>query len=85
MDDIETKLRACVARLMPAVGPELDLDAHLTEEIGLTSMKLVMLVTALCRELGVGLSSLTEADIAGMTTGRGVVERLDRVRRAEAA
>jgi hypothetical protein len=41
-------------------------------------MKMVLLITGLCQRLGVPLTSLTEIDLAEMTTTAAVIARLDR-------
>jgi acyl carrier protein len=78
MPDLETTVRAHVARLS-GLGPDaIDLSARLDSGLGLTSMKMVLLITGLCQRIGVPLTSLTEIDLAEMTTPAAVIARLDR-------
>ncbi|WP_019872679.1 phosphopantetheine-binding protein [Salinispora oceanensis] len=51
-------------------------DADLAADYGLTSLNKVLFLTALCEDVGVSLSHLTEEDVARMHTLRDVVDAL---------
>jgi|LakMenEpi03Aug12_release.lakeMendotaPanAssembly.Ray.scaffolds.fasta_scaffold4842269_1 acyl carrier protein len=78
MPDLETTVREHVARLAGLTPAAIDPSARLDSGLGLTSMKMVLLITGLCQRLGVPLTSLTEIDLAEMTTTAAVIARLDR-------
>lgn len=80
--DIENAAREALAS---ALGPEppaadLDLDADLSEELGLTSLSKVIFLTSLCDDTSVSLSAFTETDVAGMRTLRDVVRAVTNAR-----
>jgi acyl carrier protein len=51
----------------------IDFDAHLFDELGLTSINLVVLMTSLCEDLEVSLFEFTEADLARLKRPRDIV------------
>jgi acyl carrier protein len=55
---------------------EIDLDASMADDYGLTSLNKVLFLTSVCDEAGVELSHFTEHDVASMTTARDVVEAM---------
>ncbi len=74
---IEASLHRQLSRLLgPKLGADqkIELDRSLAEHYGLTSMKMVLLVTALCEDTGVGLERFTEQDLAAMRTPRQVID-----------
>lgn len=78
MSDLEITVRENVARLCGAKPENIDLSARLDSGLGLTSMKMVMLITGLCQRLGVSLTAFTEIDLAAMTTSAAIIDRLGR-------
>jgi hypothetical protein len=76
--DIETAAREGLARVLAsAVAPEdIDLDLAMADAYGLTSLNKVLFLMAACDDTGVGLSSFTEPDVAGMVTLRDVIAAL---------
>ncbi|WP_018656871.1 acyl carrier protein [Actinomadura flavalba] len=75
--DVESLARTRLAEVAEGVAPDaLDPDAEMAYEYGLTSLKKVMLVTALCAETGVDLGSFTEDDLARLNTLRDLVDVL---------
>ena len=78
MSDLETAVRDHVARLSGLAPDAIELSARLDSGLGLTSMKMVLLITGLCQRLGVPLTSFTELDLAAMTTPAAIIARLDR-------
>jgi acyl carrier protein len=76
--DIEKAAREALASVLgPGRRPaDLDLDAHLSEGLGLTSLNKVIFLMAVCDDTGVSLSAFTETDVAGMHTLRDVVGAL---------
>lgn len=88
MNETETAVRRHVARLARGAAvsdDQLDLDCPLRQEYAISSMKMVMLMTALCNELGVSLSSFDERHLAGVRSGRDLVRLFDQARQAPAA
>lgn len=78
MHDIEVAARDNLARvlLVDVAATDLELDADLADEYGLTSLNKVLFLTAACDDGGVELSSLTEQDVGRMRTLRDVIEIL---------
>lgn len=77
--DIEAMARRNLARLLQEVPPEdIDPDGDMVNEYGLTSLNMVLFLTAMCNESGVGVSNFTEQDLADMRTMRDVTSRLIR-------
>ena len=76
--DWETMTRHVLAGLLSSsrTPEEIDLDADLTRDLGLSSLNKVLLLTALCEDTGVGLSHFTEQDLARMTTPRQILDAL---------
>jgi acyl carrier protein len=80
MSETEMAVRRHVARLARASGAsvdELNLDSQLRQEYAISSMKMVMLMTALCNEIGVSLAKFDERNLAGVRTGRDLVRMFD--------
>lgn len=76
MNEMEAAVRRNVSRVLKPndVPPEaIDLDLSLNRDYGVTSMKMVLLMTALCEETGVALSSFTDQDIESMETSRDII------------
>jgi acyl carrier protein len=75
---VEIAARESLARVLePGAGSaDLDLDADMSEDLGLTSLNKVVFLMAVCDETEVSLSAFTESDVAGMRTLRDVIEAL---------
>lgn len=76
--DIEEAARQGLAAVLedgPAAG-DFALDGELAGEYGLSSLNKVLFLTALCGDLDIDLSRLTEQDVAAMQTLRQVVDLL---------
>jgi hypothetical protein len=77
--DIEAMARRNLARLLQDVAPEdIDPDGDMVNQYGLTSLNMVLFLTGMCNESGVGVSNFTEEDLADMRTMRDVTSRLIR-------
>lgn len=78
--DLEPAARDCLAAALDdEVAPEdIDLDADLVREYGLTSLNRVLLMTSVCDSTGVSVSHFTEHDLAGFRSLRDVVAALAR-------
>jgi hypothetical protein len=75
--ELETAVRHRVGQVIEEVpADELDLDADLTDEYGLTSLNKVLLLTTVCDDVAVDLANLTEHDVAAMRTGRDILTAL---------
>jgi hypothetical protein len=76
--DIESAARDNLARVLESdVRPEdIDLDLDMADGYGLTSLNKVLFLMSVCDDTGVGLSSFTEPDVAGMRTLRDVTSAL---------
>jgi acyl carrier protein len=76
--DIESAARDNLARVLESdVRPEdINLDLDMAEDYGLTSLNKVLFLMSVCDDTGVGLSSFTEPDVAGMRTLRDVTAAL---------
>lgn len=88
MADVEQLVRRCLCAVTErpeGQAATLDLSRDLFDYYGLTSLNLVMLVTAICEEGGIALTSFTEKDIAGFKTPRHIVDTVTRVGEAEQA
>lgn len=83
-DHHEAVARRALAPLVGLAPDDVDLDADLGRDLGLTSINKVLLLTDVCDEVGVDLGSFTEQDLAGMTTLRGVVDAMGRTAEAPA-
>jgi hypothetical protein len=75
---IEIAAREALARVLePGTEPaDLDLDADMSEGLGLTSLNKVIFLMSVCDDTQVSLSAFTESDVAGMRTLRDVVDAL---------
>lgn len=73
MSDLEFIVKRKLAQLLDIDVDRIALDAHLYREHGLTSLKLVLLVTSLCAETGASVFNFTDRDIAGPKTARDFV------------
>jgi acyl carrier protein len=76
--DIEKAAREAIASVLePGLRPaDLDLDADMSEGLGLTSLNKVIFLMSVCDDTSVSLSAFTEADLAAMRTLRDVVGAL---------
>lgn len=79
MTDLISVIVAELVRLVPNIGSadQIAPDAQLSNDLGVTSMQMVLLVTTLCRRLDVPMTAFDEADLAAMTSIRGIVERFE--------
>ena len=75
---VEIAARESLARVLdPGTGSaDLDLDADMSEDLGLTSLNKVVFLMSVCDETEVSLSAFTESDVAGMRTLRDVIDAL---------
>lgn len=79
MSTLETIVARHLARLAdPPVedAATVDLDANLVDGYGLTSLKMMLLITSICDETGTDLSRFTDDDLATMTTARGIAQHI---------
>ena len=68
---VEARLR----ELLPGRADEhLGLEAHLFDELGLTSINLVVLMTSLCEDLDVSLFEFTETDLGRIKRLRDLID-----------
>jgi acyl carrier protein len=76
--DIEKAAREAIASVLePGQEPaDLDLDADMSEGLGLTSLNKVIFLMSVCDDTSVSLSAFTETDLAAMRTLRDVVGAL---------
>lgn len=76
--DIEVTAREDLARVLESGPPpgDIDLEADMTDELGLTSLNKVIFLMSVCDDTQVSLSAFTESDVAGMRTLRDVVQAL---------
>ena len=78
MTTLEAIAKRHLARLVgpPLADVSVDLDAHLVEEYGMTSLKLMLLITSICDDAGADLSRFTEDDLARLATLRGIIRHV---------
>lgn len=79
MTDIEPAVREALAstlRRPPGDAPTLDLAQDLKIDYGLSSLDLIMMMSALCTETGVPLTAFDEDDIAKLQTPGDIVRLL---------
>ena len=77
--DVEAAVRRAVSRQLKSaeLPPEtIALDGSLSDQYGMTSMRMVLLVTSLCDEAGISLSAFTDRDLVGLNTSRDVMQLL---------
>jgi hypothetical protein len=76
--DVEIAVREALARVLePGTKPaDLDLDADMSDRLGLTSLNKVIFLMSACDDTQVSLSAFTESDVAGMHTLRDVIDAL---------
>jgi acyl carrier protein len=76
--DIEKAAREAIASVLePGPDPaDLDLDADMSEGLGLTSLNKVIFLMSVCDDTSISLSAFTETDLAAMRTLRDVVGAL---------
>jgi hypothetical protein len=77
---VEIAAREALARVLEggAESADLDLDADMSERLGLTSLNKVVFLMSVCDESGVSLAAFTESDVARMRTLRDVIDALTR-------
>jgi len=80
--DIEKAARGALASVLGYDrGPaDLDLDADMSDGLGLTSLNKVLFLMSVCDDTSVSLSAFTETDVAAMHTLRDVVAALTNAR-----
>lgn len=79
MSPIETIVRQQLCKTLkrpPSQAGRLNLAESLVYGYGLTSLDLIMLMTAVCAEAGVPLTEFTEEDIAQVRTPSDIVNLL---------
>jgi acyl carrier protein len=75
--DLQSIVREQLAAVIDDTpATEIDLDASMADDYGLTSLNKVLFLTSVCDQAGVELSHFTEHDVASMTTARDVVEAM---------
>ena len=72
MSDLQSIVKRNLAELLDIDIDRIALDASLSDEYGLTSLNLVVLVTTLCDETGTPVFNFTDEDIANLRTPRDV-------------
>ncbi|MET3139439.1 acyl carrier protein [Undibacterium sp. GrIS 1.2] len=77
MTNLYSTITIVLARLVPNAGApdQIDADAQLAQELGVTSMQMVLLITTLCRTLGVSMTAFDEDDLAAMISVRAIAAR----------
>ena len=63
---------------IPAIEP-VPPDARLFDEMGLTSIHLITLLTRLCEDSGIDMMALQDTDLRSMQTPRDIASVLSRV------
>lgn len=84
MSDLESLVKRKLAQLLKVDVDQIALDAHLYREYGLTSLKLVLLMTWLCAETATSVFNFTDKDIAAPKTPRDIVTLFATATRQEA-
>ena len=84
MSDLQSIVKRNLAELLDIDIDRIALDANLSDEYGLTSLNLVVLVTTLCDETGTPVFNFTDEDIANLRTPRDVVTLFANATRQEA-
>ena len=84
MSDLQSVVKRNLAELLDIDIDRIALDASLSDEYGLTSLNLVVLVTTLCDETGTPVFNFTDEDIANLRTPRDVVTLFANATRQEA-
>ena len=64
------------ARLAPERRGEFDPNRNLFSGYGLTSLDMVLVLTAVCEQSGVPLTAFNDGDLAQLTTAQRIVEAL---------
>ena len=66
-----------IVRLSAIDGPDnLDMNADLSRDLGLSSMKKVMLITSLCQSLEVNVANIDENLLEIMTTPQSIIDQM---------
>ena len=76
MNNIENTVRdqiLFIAKDRSVSSGDLDMSKDLNEAFGITSLKMIMLMTNLCKELGVTLSSFDERDLVSIRSANDLV------------
>ena len=84
MSDLQSIVKRNLAELLDIDIDRIALDASLSDEYGLTSLNLVVLVTTLCDETGTPVFNFTDEDIANLRAPRDVVTLFANATRQEA-
>ncbi|QAU45221.1 acyl carrier protein [Bradyrhizobium guangzhouense] len=84
MSNLQSTVKRNLADLLDVDVDRIALDANLSDEYGLTSLNLVLLVTSLCEETGIPVFNFTDKDIANLKTPRDVVTMFATAGRQEA-
>lgn len=87
MTQLETVAARHLARLVdpPIADPgEVDLDADLADEYGMTSLTTMLLITSICDDLDLDLSAFSDEDIATLRTTQDILRRLGGAEKVDA-
>ena len=79
--DIETLVRGHVGRIVKPASlqpQDVSLDASLARDYAVSSMRMVLLMTALCEEAGIALSNFTDDDLGAIKTPGDLVSVLSK-------
>ncbi len=84
MNEMDAVVARHLARLVNLEGgiANVEFDADLFADYGLSSLNMVLLITSVCNETDTPLMHFTEEDIAGLRTVRGIADLVSAVARA---
>jgi len=77
MKSLESVVRYYLSKLTRHSDPTtVDLTKSLVQELGLSSLDLVLLITNTCKEAAISMTHLTEQDLRSINTGQDLIHLL---------
>jgi acyl carrier protein len=77
MSTTEEIVYSCITKMTPGC-PQLRPEAHLKDDLSMSSLSLISVVTELCSQLQVDVTDLAESEIATLATAGDLVRLFER-------
>lgn len=80
MKNFESIVRANLGKILehdPAQSAAIDLDSSLFDDLGLTSLDMIVMMTAICRDAGTPLTQFTPDDMQRIDRPAVIIELLE--------
>jgi acyl carrier protein len=80
MKNLENIVRANLCKVLDQDAPEMaeiDLNSSLFDDLGLTSLDMIVMMAAICRDAGVSLSSFSQDDMLQVRSPGSIIALLE--------